>query len=156
MLVIVAHDRFVDVVKPTWLTRIGARVFRSKLDADLSLGADPDATVLHSLRAQLLIAPRRRRALARSLRRELQSSPGHTPGRFGYQVTGAPRGVVAAVEPELRAIIDILERPGLVTPRGMALVNLLVMQGAGPLHFGNNAALLRNRCREAIDRLRPI
>ena len=91
--------------------------------------------------------------MAEALRRTLQANPplAPTPGCADH----LHRPAVLTAEHELRDLIATLERPGPVTARGMALVNLLVTEGGGPLHYGGDHTRLRNRCREALFHLTP-
>ena len=156
MLVLISHDPFIDVVRPTRITRLAAAMHSHHLDMELAHGADPDSTVRRALRARQLTRGKRRHTLANGLRRSLRNPP---------PLPRAPRGVsaaneaqyaaVLAAQPELLDLITAVERPGPVTARGMALVSLLVTEGGGPLHCGANVRLLRDRCREALVHLTP-
>jgi hypothetical protein len=97
-----------------WTDRAAARLHASRLDAQLAAGADPDSSALLGLRAQALTSPRRRRLLGRALERV------------------AARGPVAA--PQLLALAARLLRPRPLAIRGIAAVQVLLTDGAGPLH----------------------
>src|SRR5271170_4794323 len=59
--------------------RVAVRLRAFSLDRDLAAGASPDASVTLALRAQMLVRPRYRRELARSVRRVLMAATQSPP-----------------------------------------------------------------------------
>ena len=111
--------------------RLVARLFASSLDRRLAQGDAPEATRLLAARAQRLVAPDTRQALADNwnglLRRARQPVP-----TFGRHVPLC-RERIAGVEVEVRALVAALVAPSPLPARGVAIVSRLLCDGAGPL-----------------------
>lgn len=133
--------------------RVAARVHARQLDATLACGADPASSVTLALRAQQLIAPCARRRLARSLRGAVREA--HTPYRRGAPPLVGYGPHVVAAEPELLALAERLERQTAVDARGVALTQLMLTDGGGPLYSDRGAQPLIEAARRASDALAP-
>jgi hypothetical protein len=125
----------VYVARPVrWRDRVAARLRAARLDAALAAGADPDRDPALALRAQELTSPRRRRQLAGAIERVAAVAVGARSAGVG-EVAPEARARVAALAPELRALAARVRGPGPVAVRGVAEVRMLLMDGAGALHW---------------------
>jgi hypothetical protein len=131
--------------------RLLAALRGRRLDRHLESGADPDTTVLLSLRAAALIAPSRRRRLALTLRR-LASEAERSPHPFDARASLARRDIL-----EVRDLIEetaaLLLRQSPANPAGVAHVQVLLEDGTSPLYQRRTTAVLRDRLEAAIDAL---
>ena len=133
--------------------RLVARVRAARLDDELARGVAPEASVALLLRAQTLIAPSTRAALATQIQRILRDA------LSGYvwvisRVTPRRRAVLDAAE-ELEALAHRLVEPGPVSADGVARVRLLLTDGCGPLYAHSASEKLRTVAAEALDGLEP-
>lgn len=133
--------------------RVLVHVHGFRLDEQLAGGASPEASVELALRAQLLVRPRHRRELARSVAR-LLSTPQRSPygGRPPVPVC---RDRVRACEDEIGELVARLQANGPIPARGVAKAGLLMADGSGPLYRRASRDDLRARLREAADALIP-
>jgi hypothetical protein len=132
--------------------RVAARIRARELDATLADGADPASRVTLALRARRLIAPRARRRLARSLRNAVSAA--RAPRTRPATIAGYGPHVVAASE-ELLALAERLERQTAVDARGVALTQLMLTEGGGPLYSDRGAERLIEAARRASSALVP-
>jgi hypothetical protein len=115
---------------------LGVRVRWSalELDAALSSGSDPDSSEELALRAAQLVDPAQREQLARSINDLVLLAE----GRFGAQLptTRAPISAdrVRTSRTPLLELRDRLLGEGPHSPRGLALVSLLLEDPRGPLY----------------------
>jgi hypothetical protein len=133
--------------------RLVARLRAARLDDELARGVAPEASVALLLRAQTLIAPSTRAALAREIQRILRDA------LSGYvwvisRVTPRRREVLDAAE-ELEALAHRLVEPGPVSADGVARVRLLLTDGCGPLYAHGASERLRTVASAALDSLEP-
>jgi hypothetical protein len=130
--------------------RIAVRLHAFSLDRDLAAGASPDASVALALRAQMLVHPRYRRALARSARRVLTAA---TQSPFGSRLAvPVCRDRVKDSSEEFADLIRRLLTAGPVAARGVAQASVLVADASGPL-YRRAGGDLRARVRDAADAL---
>jgi hypothetical protein len=119
-----------------------ARVFvrHGKLDALLAAGADPSWDPELGLRARQISAPRRRRALAKSIERAVWEA--HRPSRW---TCTAPldRGAVRRATPELTALALELTAQPAAAAQGVALATQLLRDPDSPLYAPNGGEALR-------------
>ena len=117
---------------------------RSVLDRLLAAGADPSWDRELALRAAHLTAPRKRRALEKSVVRAVRDA--HGPPRWSC---AAPidRGAVRAVTPELRALAASLSREAAPGPQGVALAEQLLREPGSPLYAPGDEGALRESVR---------
>jgi hypothetical protein len=131
--------------------RIAVRLHTFSLDRDLAAGASPDASVALALRAQMLVRPRYRRALARSARRVLTAA---TQSPFGSRLAvPVCRDRVKDSSEEFADLIRRLLAAGPVAARGVAQASVLVADASGPLYRRASPGDLRARVRDAADAL---
>jgi hypothetical protein len=128
------------------IDRLGARVFSARLDHELAAGRPPEWSRLHAARAEHLVELPFREALADSWERILRSPA----------VRVRPLGTrVAAAEPSIRLLAGRLRAPLPVPARGVALANVLLTDGTGPLYSPLSAASLDDALTEAVTLLDP-
>jgi hypothetical protein len=130
--------------------RVTARLRFATLDEALASGAEPEHRPALALRARRLMSARMRHRLAHSLRMSvaLAQRPLSVP-----RTSGGPH--IAAAADELLALADHLEGPWPVDVRGVALVCVLLTDGAGPLHRNHGASRLVAAARAAAEALAP-
>jgi hypothetical protein len=112
--------------------RAGAHLWAPTLDHLLAAGRSPDAGRLVATRAQALVSPARRQALAHDWE-HLVEVAGRTPQRSVRRVPLC-RDRIAAAEPAITDMLVALVAPGPVPARGVAMARLLLGDGAGPLY----------------------
>lgn len=117
------------------------------LDAELAAGESATTDRLRAVRAAMLVAPALRRQLARGWRGVLSPSRGIVPVR---------RSEVVAAQDEIHELAAALRYAGPVAPRGVAIANLLLTDGTGPLYTPREGVNLRDQIRIAIHHLHPI
>jgi hypothetical protein len=131
--------------------RLLMRLRGFRLDQDLARGASPEASVELALRAQLLVRPRHRRELARSMGRLLSTAQGRPYG--GRPSVPVCRDRVRECEDEIGELIRRLQASGPVPARGVAKAGLLLADASGPLYRRASRDDLRTRVSEAADAL---
>jgi hypothetical protein len=127
--------------------RLLMRLRGFRLDQELARGASPEASVELALRAQLLVRPRHRRELARSMSRLLSTAQGPPDG--GRLPVPVCRDQVRECEDELGELIGRLRARGPVPARGVAKAGLLLADASGPLYRCSARDDLRAMVREA-------
>jgi hypothetical protein len=120
-----ASSRLIQPVR-VWL-------HRGALDRSLAAGADPAGSPELARRARQVTSPRFRAGLAASLRKLVETAE-RPPRGFGSSVP-LRRGEILAEHDLLLAIADELESSDELKPRGIVLVERLLMDGASPLYF---------------------
>jgi len=108
---------------------------RSRLDAALAEGADPTEDPALAVRAQQLIAPSTRRAIASTIRNVLEAAEEPRQSWRG----GGPRPplqseAVLAARDELIAVAHRLSGVGTISPQAAALAAQLVWDSASPIY----------------------
>lgn len=155
MLVLLERpDHTLDVHPATVVDRLRAHLSGARLDRDLAMGVSPDADVVHALRARLLVRPRQRRSMARCLSRAVDEAEGtacHSPA-----AVPTARGRVLAAAGELRCLAELLLTPAPLPARGLAMVSVLVSDGAGPLYYERSPDDLRQRALRAVAAIDPL
>jgi hypothetical protein len=133
------------------LTRLRARLRGASLDRALRDGVDPAASAALAQRAALLTSARRRRALARSYRRLLELPTGRP--RPSSAVPPHREELARARLPLARvsALLDETDEP--VYSRGVAMAQLLLTEGDGPLYTQARPGELRRRAEEIVNAL---
>lgn len=131
--------------------RLLVRAHAYGLDRMLARGANPDSSLALSLRARVLIGPSRRRALARELRSviELAQLP---PSPFDARIRPCRREIWHERE-RLLELAERLDGADPVEACGVAQVEMLLRDGAGPLYYTRETGPLRGALERAIDAL---
>jgi hypothetical protein len=136
-----------------WRDRLIARFHPGPLDEALATGISPDASVVIALRARALTNMRSRQTLSRALQRAVGIAAG--PARRQPLTVVLNRRGIAAAASDIEELSSRLLDAGPVSARGVALVNILVTCGVGPLHNRRSSEQLISSVRRAIDCLRP-
>jgi hypothetical protein len=130
-----------------------AHVLAASLDRRLAAGQPAESTRLLATRAQKLVAPEDRRALASNWE-HLMDLTRTQPARLVRRVPVC-RDRIAAAEPSVREMIVALVAPRPVPARGVATVSLLLSDGTGPFYNRRSPSDLVSAIREATLRLDP-
>lgn len=131
--------------------RVRAHLGSPSLDAQLAAGEPTDTDRLRAVRAVMLVAPAKRRQLARGWQGVLR--PGLSAPSVRQSVVEARRSEVLAALDEIHELIGELaaERP--VAARGVAVANLLLTDGTGPLYNAASPGHVRDEIRDALHHL---
>jgi hypothetical protein len=145
-------SRVIEICRCGPCSRLVARIRSFALDRALLAGASPDSSALLSLRAQSLISTPHRLLLARNLRALIRDAerPFH-PFDAGVAVSRD----VLRVRGSIEELAELLEGTQAVDPRGMAQIELMLRDGAGPLFGASGPSALRKVFRDAIQALDP-
>ena len=134
-------------------TRLLARLLAPSLDRHLAEGEAPESTVLLAARAQMLVAPETRQALAEGWQDVLTQA--HQPTVVGSRRVPVNRDSVIACEADMKAMVDALVVPLPVPARGAAMASWLLSDGAGPVYDRRRSSELDRAVRETIAQLDP-
>ena len=115
--------------EPTLVARIRARSRRLELDRELAGGADPAASPVLAARATQLVSRSTRYRLAAALEHVALTADAPRPFR-----TAPRRGAVGANRVALLELASTLRRGGLLYARGIAILELVLIDGAGPAY----------------------
>ncbi|HXD64856.1 MAG TPA: hypothetical protein VNV17_09575 [Solirubrobacteraceae bacterium] len=116
--------------EPTLVTRLRARLRRLELDQALAEGADPSSSPLLAARAAQLVAPGARHRLATALERFVLTADA-PPTRARV----LPRR--AAMDANRFRVLELaatLRAGGLLYARGIAILELVLIDGTGPAY----------------------
>jgi hypothetical protein len=129
------------------MNSLAARVMTARLDRELAAGRPPGWSGPSMARADRLVSPPFRAALADDWDRVPR-----LPARPRWLLR---RDAVAAAEPAIRLLTARLRAPRPVTARGVALANELLTDGTGPLYNPASAVPLAAALAEAAALLDP-
>jgi hypothetical protein len=112
--------------------RVRTRLHRGRLDREIVSGADPNLGPLRRERAHQLVGDEWRRRSATNLERLLveADSPPHP---FNPRVPLA-RAAIRDSRWSLDTIVERLRAPAYISPQGVAMITVLLADGAGPLY----------------------
>jgi hypothetical protein len=132
------------------MRRLNTRLRRSALDERLARGEDWQASERLAARAAELKQLGTRRKLADNLERAI-----NVEGRPRYLSPAVPvhGAALADARPVLEQLIVALRCPGPVRAQGVALVELLLRDGGGPLYQAPAGTTLRAEAQRALDEL---
>jgi hypothetical protein len=116
---------------PKWI-RLLSRMHATSLDRQLASGRRPESDRVLAARAHALVALRSRRQRAEAWRNLLDRA--ETGSKGASNRAPLNRGRIIGAERELRDLIASLSAPATPTVRGVAMANLLMADGAGPLY----------------------
>lgn len=131
--------------EPGLTARLAARLRGHALDGALIEGADPAATEQLAARAARLTSRSMRREVARGLDR-LALDDRAAGGRWHVHPF---RAAAADNAPELHALAARLREPGPLYARGIAMLNRLLTEGAGPAYNDCRGDLLAQQLHDA-------
>jgi hypothetical protein len=133
--------------------RVLARLHALALDADLASGYPADNDRLHAVRAGMLVEPGSRERLARHWEGLLLRA--ERPRGANDPRVPLARARILAADEDIRQLVRDL-RAGLPVPaRGVAMANLLLIDGTGPVYNVRSERDLRMAIRDAIHYLDP-
>lgn len=134
---------------PRAAVRLAARARRLELDRRLASGADPAGSALLAARAAQLARPGARARLAGALERFALAAQ-LPPGAF----TASPlRSAVGRNRDGLLELAGSLRRPELLYARGIALLELILIDGTGPAYADRSGEGLALQLQLAADAL---
>jgi hypothetical protein len=143
------------VRRASGLERVLSRVRARSLDQRLVEGESPDRGALLALRARFLLRPATRRVLARSVARVLSDAVAPSQRATGYRAQVARHNILDAAD-GLAMLMELLNRPGPVSARGIAAVQLLMSDGAGPVYNPHSTQQLSSLVEEAIQAMTTV
>ena len=153
--VVLQVDCFGVYAAPVTLRRrLEARLLADRLDRSLAAGIPPESDVLLALRAERLARASTREELAAAVERLVREAtePQHALSRAPSL---AVLSRVARARSELESLVERLLAPVPVPARGVALVEILLRDGTGPLFRYESTADLALQVRRAGDALAP-
>jgi hypothetical protein len=116
--------------EPTLVTRLRARLRRLELDHALAEGADPSSSPLLAARAAQLVAPGARHRLAAALERFVLTADA-PPTRVRVRPR---RPAMDANRFRMLELAGTLRAGGLLYARGIAILELVLIDGTGPAY----------------------
>jgi hypothetical protein len=134
--------------------RLLARICVARLDRELAGGASPDTSAALALRARALLRPHVQCGLAAQVTRVLAEGMGPVQRVRGSRVPVRRDNIQAAAD-MLRELIDRLSCPGLLPVKGIAMVRILLADGAGPIYHRGPAEELLSALEQALAALGP-
>ena len=128
--------------------RVRVHLSALTLDRALADGASADSSVPLSLRAEKLISMANRRSLAQALRRVVRDA-GRPLQPLGPVLPLARRDI-RRHQDVIHELANAIDHPGPVDLRGLAAVEVLLKDGAGPLYTGDGDDALGPRLQAAL------
>lgn len=135
-----------------WI-RLATRLLVSSLDRKLAQGRSPESSWLLAARAQTIVTPVSRRALADSWGNLLMHAR-RPPGMRNPRVQ-CNRAHILACEHDIRELQRALVAPLPSPARGMAMASWLLRDGSGPIYNRRLSEDLGNAIGLAIAQLNP-
>ena len=132
---------------------IAVRLRAAELDADLARGVRPEVSVHHALRATQLVAMKHRLFLAACLDSVIEQALHPSHRHFANVEVSVPS--VIAAQYDLSRLAAQLRHPDPAPARGIALAQVLLTDGGGPLYRPGRAAALRRAAEDAWLALDP-
>ncbi|MGB8877934.1 MAG: hypothetical protein WCD11_16540 [Solirubrobacteraceae bacterium] len=134
--------------------RMRVATHRAALTEQLAEGADPTSSPELALRASQLTSDRRRRQLARSLRRTVTEVRNPAPTRALVSIVN--RYAVFEADDAIQATIGRLASPDPIAVKGMAMLERILTDGAwSPLYNRSEPGSFRGRLLEAKSEMDP-
>jgi hypothetical protein len=125
---------------------------RTRLDAELAAGRDPDGDALLAARAEQITSTAARQALARTLLNVLDAAE-EPPEAWVSARPPLRREEVLAARPELEELADRLSDPRDVLPQGAACAVALVWDSASPVYAVYDDGPLSQLARDVLNSL---
>jgi hypothetical protein len=132
--------------------RVRAAWARKDVDRRLAEGAHPDTDPLLHTRAERLVTPASRAALAAGLERAVAAA--HDPGAALSSAAPVRPGPVGGARHELMGLAGELRHMPDPRPRGVAVAELLLTEASSVLFTAASSAEVSRAAREAVDNLR--
>lgn len=151
--VVILVDRRAGVcARPASLSeRLRSHLHGHELDEALAAGAPPEEQPLLALRALQLASPTARRDACRGLDRLLHAGPPPRPRHLSAPALQYER--IEATRPELEQLRDTLAASVPLSIRGLAMIQVLLTDGGGPLFRASARGDLRSLVVQAIREL---
>jgi hypothetical protein len=134
------HRRQSVCADGSFALRLQVRVTRTRLDRQLAAGHPCESTAALALRSYQLTNARARQLVARDLRGVVEFVDRAASGRLISAVV-IERAAVRAGREAILGLAERLEGTGPVTPRGMALVRMLLTDGVSSPLFNPGCGL---------------
>ena len=128
-----------DMGRPSLAARLQARLFASRFDRDVELGAVIIPGTPLALHVARITSMKERHSLARALRGAVEVTDSFRRGVSARVPIHS--GQVAGCRSEIEQITSLLQAPVPVHPRGMARLRTLLTNGGGPLYQGGSGSL---------------
>lgn len=110
-----------------------SQLLAPSLDSKLAEGRSPESSLLLAAHAQVIVSPVKRWALAHCWVDLLQHA--RTPSEaLNNRRVPINRDSILSNEPEIRALLDLLVAPTPGHVRGIAMLNRMLSDGAGPIY----------------------
>jgi hypothetical protein len=135
-----------------WVRTV-VRLLGSTLDAQLAQGRPPESNRFLAARAQVLVSPAGRRALAQHWG-NLSDRAGEPPPPRSPRVS-LNRPAIARCEGSIRELLALLARPLPISARGAAAASVLLSDGTGPLYRHHCPSDLGRSLTDVMARLDP-
>ena len=156
LILIDARDECVTTKAATPWERLVSHVRSYALDREIAAGASPEHSATVALRAQALVRPSMRRALARRVEQLLDDAAQQSvPSREVLRVPISSDGILQNSD-ALRILIERILAPVPLSARGVAGVRVLLTDGAGPLYYPGHKEDLRARLLQIVEQLEPL
>lgn len=133
--------------------RLLARLFGASLDRELAGGRSPEASRLLAARAQDIVSPRKRQALACNWGHLLAAA--YRPRSRRVPAVPVRGDRITAAEPAIRELMRRLSTPAPVPARGVAMASVLLTDGTGPVYRGHASGVLAAAVDAALAQLDP-
>jgi hypothetical protein len=137
-----------------WWRRLMARLLAPYLDHQLAQGRSPEESGLLGARAQVLVSPIMRIALAEDWSNILDQA--RKPPAARTHAVPFNRHCIVASEQEIGEMIEALVASVPIAVRGSAMASWLLSDGAGPLYDRRRSADLTGALREATAQLGDV
>jgi hypothetical protein len=147
------EDRSWELLRIRVWDRLRAHLDSTALDTQLAAGEPTTTNRARAVRAAMLVAPAKRHQLAAGWQSVLRPTPAAPLGRGSVVPTRSDQ--VGPALPEIEELVAALRAEWPVAPRGVALANLLLTDGTGPLYNPTNPRNVRDEIREALRHLDP-
>lgn len=137
--------------RPAFGVRVRALVHRVELTRRLATGADPGASPELALRARAITSPREVHQCVNGLERVLREAA--VPSRGLTAEAPLQREAILAARPFLLSLLDALREIEHPRAAGVARVELLLTDGAGPIYAPSYPGTLASAAYRARDAL---
>jgi hypothetical protein len=135
-------------------TRILTHLLAGRLDCQLAAGSRPESSLLLAVRAQHLVSPAQRLAVAMSWAQMTMPARRSRTGRCLRLPLCHDR--ISAAGNDIRAMVRCLADASPTSARGMAMLLTLQRRGDGPLFNPRSREDLSHAIKQATDALDPI
>ena len=139
---------------PRLRDRLAVRLSAPKFTAELAAGVAVHSSMAHALRADILVDPRRRAELAHHWLKLIDAA-GSRP-RPGYARLSIARAEILDARTDIAELAEALMHQPIVTARGVALTEVLLTDGCGPVYMSTARRGLKAMIHEALEHLNPL